>query len=106
MTKMRVHELARELGMDNKELMDMLEKKNVEVKTHMSSLEDDVVNDIRKNSKKGQDAGKSVEAEKQADVKPAEEAPKKKNIVQVFRPQNSKSGGRMQQGNRQGQRPQ
>lgn len=106
MTKMRVHELARELGMDNKELMDMLEKKNVEVKTHMSSLEDDVVNDIRKNSKKGQDAGKTVEAEKQADVKPAEEAPKKKNIVQVFRPQNSKSGGRMQQGNRQGQRPQ
>ncbi len=106
MTKMRVYELAKELGMDNKELMDMLEKKNVEVKTHMSSLEDDVVNDIRKNSKKGQDAGKSVEAEKQADVKPAEEAPKKKNIVQVFRPQNSKSGGRMQQGNRQGQRPQ
>ncbi len=48
MTKMRVHELAKELGMDNKELMDMLEKKNVEVKTHMSSLEDNVVNDIRK----------------------------------------------------------
>ena len=107
MTKMRVHELAKELGMDNKELMEMLEKKNVEVKTHMSSLEDNVVNDIRKNVKKGTDAGKSVEADKAAEAaKPVEEAPKKKNIVQVFRPQNSKSGSRMQQGGRQGQRPQ
>ena len=107
MTKMRVHELAKELGMDNKELMEMLEKKNVEVKTHMSSLEDNVVNDIRKNVKKGTDAGKSVEVDKAAEAaKPVEEAPKKKNIVQVFRPQNSKSGSRMQQGGRQGQRPQ
>ena len=107
MTKMRVHELAKELGMDNKELMDMLEKKNVEVKTHMSSLEDNVVNDIRKNVKKSADAGRPVEADKPAEAaKPAEEAPKKKNIVQVFRPQNSKSGSRMQQGGRQGQRPQ
>ena len=68
MTKMRVHELAKELGMDNKELMEMLEKKNVEVKTHMSSLEDNVVNDIRKNVKKGTDAGKSVEADKAAEA--------------------------------------
>lgn len=31
MTKMRVHELAKELGMENKELIDLLHKKNVEV---------------------------------------------------------------------------
>ena len=43
MSKMRVHELAKELGMDNKELMDILEKKNIEVKSHMSSLEENVV---------------------------------------------------------------
>ena len=40
MTKMRVHELAKELGMENKELIDLLHKKNVEVSNHMSSIED------------------------------------------------------------------
>ena len=48
MTKMRVHELAKELGMDNKELMEILQKKNVEVKNHMSTLEDDVTEEIRR----------------------------------------------------------
>ena len=37
MTKMRVHELAKELGVENKTLMEALEKKQVEVKSHMSS---------------------------------------------------------------------
>ena len=32
MTKMRVHELAKELGVDNKDLMEALKKKDVEVK--------------------------------------------------------------------------
>ena len=48
MTKMRVHELAKELGMDNKELMEILQKKNVEVKNHMSTLEDNVTEEIRR----------------------------------------------------------
>ncbi|GAA0795828.1 hypothetical protein GCM10008910_15370 [Faecalicatena orotica] len=102
MTKMRVHELAKELGMENKELMDVLVKKNVEVKSHMSSLSDDVVDELRKGGKKvSTPAAKAPEADK-----PGEEtAPKKKNIVQVFRPQNSKSGGRMSGGTK-GQRPQ
>ena len=36
MTKMRVHELAKELGIENKELIEIMQKKNVEVKNHMS----------------------------------------------------------------------
>ena len=32
MTKMRVHELAKELGVDNKELMETLREKNIDVK--------------------------------------------------------------------------
>lgn len=107
MTKMRVHELAKELGMENKELMDILVKKNVEVKSHMSSLADEVVDNIRKSHK-----GSPAPAAKPAQAKPAEGekaaedgAPKKKNIVQVFRPQNSKSGSRMGSGH-PGARPQ
>ena len=51
MTKMRVHELAKELGMENKELIDLLHKKNVEVSNHMSSIEDNIADEIRKRKK-------------------------------------------------------
>ena len=46
MTKMRVHELAKELGIENKELIELLQKKNIDVKNHMSSLEDSVAEEI------------------------------------------------------------
>ena len=48
MTKMRVHELAKELGMENKALIEALEKRQIEVKSHMSSLEESVVADLKK----------------------------------------------------------
>ena len=48
MTKMRVHELAKELGMENKDLVDILQKKNVEIKNHMSTIEDNVADEIRR----------------------------------------------------------
>ena len=87
MTKLRVHELAKELGMENKDLMEILEKKNVEAKTSMGSIPDEVVAELRSGH-----AGKGT----------SEDAPKKKNIVQVFRPQNSKSGNRRPGGSRPG----
>lgn len=96
MTKMRVHELAKELEMNNKDLMDMLTKNNIEVKSHMSSLEAEVVDNIKKNAKGSKPprevhegkAAKSTEVVKAAET--AEDtSPKKKHIVQVFRPQNS-----------------
>ena len=65
MTKLRVHELAKELGMENKDLMEILEKKNVEAKTSMSSIPDEVVAELRSGH-----AGKGTSVD----------APKKKNI--------------------------
>jgi len=44
---MRVHELAKELRMDNKELMLKLKDMGIEVKTHMSALNDDQVEKIK-----------------------------------------------------------
>ena len=85
MTKMRVHELAKELGMENKELIDLLHKKNVEVSNHMSSIEDNIADEIRK-EKNTRSEGKSE----------GEEAPKKKNLAFVIRPQNSKNSSRIQ----------
>ncbi|WP_251390003.1 translation initiation factor IF-2 [Mediterraneibacter agrestimuris] len=109
MAKMRVYELAKELGMDNQALLEVLEKKKIEVKSHMSSLEESVVADLKKGLGKKEAVLK--EEAKKADVKAEiaedsekkeETAPKKKTIVQVFRPQNAKNSGR---GNgKQGQR--
>ncbi len=185
MTKMRVHELAKELGLESKELVDILvNKKKVDIKGHMSSIEDEVAaaihkefgrnaagkagqgekdgvakamrdekknvakavqdekkdvaaqvekdganktsqagkDDAAKVAKAGKDgvkdvvqSGKSNDGKKPEEEKrqvpdtavsadeAAESAPKKKTIMQVFRPQNSKSG---RMGNRQGNKAQ
>ena len=47
MSKIRVYELARELSLTNKALMDKLKKMEIHVGSHMSSLEDDVVQRIK-----------------------------------------------------------
>ena len=84
MTKLRVHELAKELDKTNKEVMDVLKEKQVDVKSHMSTLSEEEI-DLVKKSIGGAKEDRS-------------DAPKKKNIVQVFRPQNTQSGGGRQGG--------
>ena len=41
MSKMRVYELAKLLDMNNKDLLAHLEKLNISVKSHMSTLDDE-----------------------------------------------------------------
>ena len=91
MSKIKVYELAKELGVPSKEVIEFLGGKNIEVKNHMSSLEDADADMARKALTKGN---------KDAAAKPEAEAPKKKNIVHVFRPQNTQNGAK------QGRRPQ
>lgn len=52
MGKMKVYELAKELNVTNTEMMDWLKKEKMEVKSHLSTLEDGDVEKIRKNFKK------------------------------------------------------
>ncbi len=47
MTRMRVHELAKELNMNNKDLIDRILKLGIQVKNHMSTLTDSAVTKIR-----------------------------------------------------------
>jgi translation initiation factor IF-2 len=47
MAKLRVHELARELNLTNKILMDKMKKLNISVGSHMSALDDKDVQTIR-----------------------------------------------------------
>jgi translation initiation factor IF-2 len=47
MAKRRVYELARELNMTNRDLLDKLEEFQIEVKNHMSSLEESEITKIK-----------------------------------------------------------
>lgn len=40
MAKIKVYELAKELNVSSKEVVEFLGEKNIEVKSHMSSLEE------------------------------------------------------------------
>ena len=47
MAKVRVHELARDLNMTNKLLLAKLNDMDIDVKSHMSSLDDAVIEEIK-----------------------------------------------------------
>ena len=49
MAKIRIYELARDLNMTNKVLLEKLRNMNIEAKSHMSSLDDDVTARIKTN---------------------------------------------------------
>ncbi len=109
MAKIRVHELAKELEREAKDIITALQKLGVEGKSHMSSVEDEDAEKIRLQfaKKKTEPAAHEKEAQPQQTSEPVPEKtaekkaepkdaapvpPKKKNIIQVFRPQNSKTG--------------
>ena len=69
MSKIKVYELAKELDVPSKEVIEFLGGKNIEVKNHMSSLEDADADMARKALAK---------SNKDAAPKPEAEAPKKK----------------------------
>ena len=129
MAKQKVYELAKELGVASKDLITLCEQNHIEVKNHMSTLEEAQVATITSAVKKVPKAAEAPKAEEKAPAKeasPAEgakpenkapaaesaEAPKKKkNIIFVSNPHNSKMPGQSgNQGNRNfsggnGQRP-
>ena len=125
MTKIRVHELSKELGIDNKDLIQYLEDHKVDVKNHMSSLSDEDADRARSAFSRK----KNVQAADERDKKPAAgntpdnnaqnktqgsasepvpsgEVRKKSNIIRVVRPQNAQQGMRgFRQGGTQQGRP-
>ena len=129
MAKMKVHELAKELQKQSKEIIAFLQEKGIEAKAPQSTLEEDTVALVRKSF--GADTGKTDE-KKAAPVKeenakaqtaPArdqgtEEAPKKKKKIIIVsnnngsnnfssqRPGNNRpgQGGNGRQGNNGGNR--
>ncbi|WP_081843046.1 translation initiation factor IF-2 [Butyrivibrio sp. WCE2006] len=133
MSKIKISELASELGVENKELVAFLQEQGVEAaKRSTSSIEDDDAEKVRKHFGSGKadtktvkntgastkeeiskdEKGKSVAMsdDKKGEKKPMKKKPegegavkKKKNIIFVTNPNNSKSGN-FQGGNKDNNR--
>lgn len=64
MAKMKVYELAQEIGVKSADILALLKNKGVEVKSHMSVLEDGQAEDVKKALKtpaKSEEAPKTTE---------------------------------------------
>lgn len=104
MDTIRVHELAKELGKQNKEVIEFLKANGVDVKSHMSNLAQPQAAMVREKFKNtGKEQGRALETPKTEEQKittkndgeKAAEAPKKKkNIIRVYHAQNASDGGK------------
>ena len=107
MSKLRVHELARELGRQNREVIEFLKSKGVDVRSHMSMVDEPAVSEVKNrfrkdNNNRGKEHIAKLETpkteEKVVTVKSegdkTETPKKKKNIIRVFHAQNASDGGK------------
>ena len=107
MSKLRVHELARELGRQNREVIEFLKSKGVDVRSHMSMVDEPAISEVRNrlrkdNNNRGKEhiakldtpktEEKVVTAKSEGDK--TETPKKKKNIIRVFHAQNASDGGK------------
>ena len=67
MAKVKVHELAKELNIQSKEILQYLSEQNIEVKSHMSSIEDDVIKVVKKKFAKSEPVKEEKAAPKAAE---------------------------------------
>ncbi len=110
MAKMKVYDLAKELGVKSAEILTVLKSKGIEVKSHMSVLEDEQIEEVKKAMKESQKPAeiKAAQASKPAEAVKAAEKPaqgktaeavkpapvkKKKSIIFVSNPDNSRMKG-------------
>ena len=76
MSKIRVHELAKELDKPNKDIMQILSDNKIEVKSHMSTLTEDDVKLVKNYYHKQTTAGKEEPAGKMEEKKETKEVKK------------------------------
>ncbi len=112
MAKMKVHELAKELGVSSKDVIGVLQEKGIEAKAAQSAIDEDAVKMVQSAFGKGSNTVSMQETRKEdvkeeAKVQEAAPAPKaeegknedndapkkKKKIIFVSNPQNSKMPG-------------
>ncbi len=90
MAKMRVYELAQQMGRPNKEVIEFLKSQGVDIKSHMSNVEEEF---IHMTKEKLGNRGEKPKAEKQPEGQ-GDSPKKKKKIIRVFHAQNASDGGK------------
>ncbi len=108
MAKIRVHELAKELDVQAKDIINYLTEKKIDVTSHMSTIDEDAIRLVR--NKYGKKADTASAEKSGSGTEKAVERPKKKaSISAVYNPQHSKMGDRRSGSQRpvrpQGDRP-
>lgn len=97
---MKVNDLSKELNITNKVLIEYLQTKNSEIKSHMNKITEEEEAYARKHFEKAEEPKKEVKAEpKEAVKEPAKEEPKKKKISMVINRQYSSNGNGNGNGN-------
>ena len=102
MANIRIHELAKELQVDSKEVLAFVNAQGIEAKSSQKALESDVEALVRKqfDGKGGvaagteaqqPESGKTQEATQPQQADAEEKPKKKKRLIAVFRPQNASS---------------
>ena len=107
MSKLRVHELARELGRQNREVIEFLKSKGVDVRSHMSMVDEPAVSEVKNrfrkdNNNRGKEHIAKLETPKteekvvtaKSEGDKTETPKKKKNIIRVYHAQNASDGGK------------
>ncbi|HKM34611.1 MAG TPA: translation initiation factor IF-2 [Lachnospiraceae bacterium] len=115
MAKIKIHELAKELDTQSKDILSFLQEKGIEAKAPQSGVEDDAAKLVRSHFVKGsskadvsaKEAGKAKMPKKAEEKSSADQEDKgedtlkkKKKIIFVSNPQNSRVPGQQPQGNR------
>lgn len=107
MANIRVHELAKQIDKDTKEIKKILAEHGIEVKSHMSSIDEKAVEIVKQSygmgksqpakSQPAKGVEKPVAEKKKEEVK--KEEVKKSHISQVYNPQNSEKKPRQNNNN-------
>ena len=116
MSKIRVHELAKSLNKDSKEIIELLKKNGIEVKSHMSTVSDEDADKIKKKlssgsatAKTGDDKPKTAKPQKEVAKKPVAKAePSNEDDVKPKRPAHREGEARREgegAARREGDRP-
>ena len=100
MSNIRVHELAKQLGKDSKDILKILAEQGIEAKTHMSSISVQTVELVKKEFASNSTAVKKTVVKSENNIKPQQSGnvksdiqenkeEKKSHITQVYNPHNS-----------------
>lgn len=86
----RVYELAKELKKTSREVMAVLAEKNIEVTTHMATLEDNQASMVRAELGGTRPTKEEKQEKEKEQVQEQKPAPKKKKFIVVHNPENSR----------------